>query len=120
AEMADPSAVNPERHLAIRVAHVVHFDHLFRADPLAARDFQARIADEAVARGLSPRRAAPHLHPVGVIVPDPGVAGRLDADAEPLVAPWALAGAALRIGRRWLVAADVEEVVDRRAAGVEH
>ena len=38
--------------------------------------------DETVTPGLSARWAAPHLHPVGVIVPRPGVPERLDAGAE--------------------------------------
>src|SRR5205085_10592289 len=76
---------------------------------------------EAVPPVLAVRRDL-HLRPVGIKVPDawrgvaPIIAIRLDADMDPIVAARALAGMALWIGGRRVVAAQSDEMVD--VAGV--
>src|SRR5262249_1643391 len=104
AEVADRLAVDPQRHLAVRVAAAVHLHHEFDADPATSLDLQLGVAYECVAPGLPLRGAAAHLAPVRVKVPEPVIAERLDAHAERLVAGGSLPGTALRPRRRGVVA----------------
>src|SRR5262249_2736317 len=119
AEIADSFAIYPESHLAVTVTHIVQFHHEFYADPLASRDLQARVVDEAIAPGLPLGRAAAHVHPVGVKVPHPRVPGWLNAGAESLVAARTFAGSTMRIGAGRVVTSDMEEMVNGRGVWIE-
>src|SRR5437870_2512661 len=120
AQVADRLAVDPQGHLAVAVAHVVDLHHHLNAGPFALLHLQRFIAHEAVAPGLSARRAAAHLAPIGVKIPPPGLAERLDAGPETLVARRGKAGLHHRPARRRIVAADAgAKVMDGCAVGIE-
>jgi len=120
AEVADRLAVDPEGHLAVRVLRVVHLHHELDANPPAPLDFEPGVADETVAPRLTLRRAAAHLAPVSVVVPDPTPAERLDAHGKRLIPAGSQPRAALRPRRGRVVTADVRaEMMDRSAFGIE-
>src|SRR5213075_680980 len=114
--MADRLAVKPEGLLAIRVVRIVEFDHLLDADPSTFFHLETRIANETVAPGLPTRRTAPHFPPVGVIVPHPGRAERLDPGPEGLCAVGPLTGVDHWPGRGRIVAAEAGPKVMNLAA----
>src|SRR5207244_11989169 len=120
AQVADRLAVDPQGHLAVAVAHIVHLHHHLNAGPFALLHLQRFITHETVAPGLPARRAAAHLAPIGVKIPPPGLAERLDAGPETLVARRRKAGLHHRPARRRIVAADAgAKVMDRCAVGIE-
>ncbi|MEX2187893.1 MAG: hypothetical protein WD875_13900 [Pirellulales bacterium] len=114
AQVTDLFAVDPHRLFAVRLADVVHLDHHLNANPPPPLDFEALVANEAVAPGLAARRAAAHFAPVRVEVPSPGVAERLDAGPKRLIARRRNAGLDARPAAGRVVAADAgAEVMDR-------
>src|SRR6185295_7744567 len=71
AEMADRTTIQPERHFTVGIANVVDLHHDLDANPPPALHLQPGIADKRVAPRLAAGRTAPHLAPIGVVIPGP-------------------------------------------------
>lgn len=77
--MGDQFAVNPEGLFPVGIANIIHLDHLLDANPFPLLHLERLIVDKAIPPGLSARRTAAHLTPVGVVVPGPSFAEWLDS-----------------------------------------